>query len=100
MDVKYGYELVLRSQLFEYLRETWCRRNALERLEAARLVFILMYDNLLKVYISVQTGKNTRFWYSDITPVTTAFGIRSVLLSFYVIHVRGIIEYVSDIQQY
>ena len=41
--------LVLRSQFFEYLRETLCRKNAVERLEAARserfkdgLVFVLI----------------------------------------------------------
>ena len=41
LGVKYDYKLVLRSQFFEYLRETLGRRNALERLEAARLVLVL-----------------------------------------------------------
>ena len=55
--------LVLRSQFFEYLRETLCSRKALERPEAARsekfkdrLVFVLIYDNL-PFYIFVQTSK-------------------------------------------
>ena len=53
---KYAYKLFLRSPFFEHLRETLCRRNAVELLEAARLVFVLIYDNLL-FYISVQTAR-------------------------------------------
>ena len=52
LGLNYDYKLILRSQFFEYLRQTLCKRDALERLEAACLVFVLIYDNLL-LYIPV-----------------------------------------------
>ena len=63
----------------------------MERLEAARLVLVLNTTTSVFIFPSRLLNKPVLVD-AYIRPVTTAFGIRRVLLSFYVIYVRRISE--------